>query len=175
MRQQRPAATAIRSPSGHVDQRAAAVDEVVLGAVVPKVRRDVDVGDRGGVGKELVARSAADGHRANVARPVARHAHPVVGGRQRSRHGSANAARGHGLGERPTRPVPTPASPGSGTSGRRSHSPSSRARASETPGIGVIGVRVGAEEGDPVRDEGVDDAALGSTAATEWTPRSSSG
>ena len=146
------------------------LDEVVLGPVMAQVGRDVDVGHGGRVGEGLAARP-------RTPRPCARgrrgrrHAHAVMGRRQRGRDGLGERGEGNGLGERAD-----PSGPDAGVAGHRDEGRRSRQAEGVGEGVGdarvgIVGVRVGAEQRDAVRDERVDDTALWSTAATEWTPR----
>ena len=147
-------------PVRHVDERAPTLDEVVLSAVVPKVRGDVDVRDRRSGTEQRVTGPAADRHGLHRPVRVAADADSVRCRREAGSHEIGERTEGHRGGE---------LADTAGADGRIVRRGCQRTGVDEAervcervtdPRGGAVGVGVRGVQRDAVRYESVHDPAL---------------
>ncbi len=155
--------------AGHPDELA---DDVM-----PQVGGEVDVRlGRRGVRQVRIPGAPAHRHRAHASDPGRRRPGPRPPCRASGpRPSAAKARRVSASGSSPTRPLPTPALPSSGTSGRVPISPSASASASFTPSTATSALVCAAKCATPPVIIRCSSAPFAVSAATDCTGRNSSG
>ncbi len=134
---------------------------MVLGTMVAEVGRDVGV-KAGGLAQERIPRSPAYRDRSDLPLRVARDPYAMAGSRQRDGDMLGELLKGDRVGKLAYPP---------GAHARRvallpnerslHHQTEGRSECVGHPGIGMVGVRMGREQGDAVGDKPMDETALG--------------
>ena len=145
----------------NIDQCAASINEVILGAVVAQIRGDIDVGRPCRCTQEGIPRTSADGDGANSRSEISCDAHPVSGCRQRTCDQLAEGLEGQRRGQRTDAPRPEAQVTSIGHERTHIGEPKCLGEGITDPGAGVISIRVRAEERDAVLDATSDDFTLG--------------
>ena len=145
----------------HIDQCAASIDQMILGAVVAQIRGDIDIGYLCRCTQEGIPRTSADGYGANCRCGITSDAHPVRGCRQRTCHERAEGLQGQRSSQRADAPRPESRVTSIGHEGSQIGEPQYLGEGIADPRAGVISIRVRAEECDAVLDAAGNDFALG--------------
>jgi len=145
----------------NIDQGAASIGQMILGAVVTQIRGDVDVGRPCRCTQEGIPRTSADGDGANCCSEISCDAHPVRGCRQRTGDQLAEGLEGQRSGQRANAPRAESRVTSIGHERTQMSEPKCLGQGIADPGAGVISIRVRAEQRDSVLDAAGNDFALG--------------